>query len=469
MSWKTIFSSIIILVLFLSETSFLYGYIGDGKGIVINEVQPEGDGSPSNPDWVELYNKATQPVDIAYWIINNQNDTDWDNVDNNLITWKNGSTYNDTSYPHCENMGGTDCLYMIPYDPSTLNDSDPNNDYTLYVQPGCYVVIYNTSGTNDYSCAGDNEIKLYMGLDNKDVFVQNGDDVSLIPYFYYVAYDNNGNPTEKGYIWLVMDYFGWNPGNVSTYNPHPNHCGAISNGSFYEYPTFGGHFDTYADIQNQCDINYLYYYYGIYTLPFNFPVSYSTKAMNPSTLTLHSSYGRVPNGYDSDSTDDFQVVADTPGTTDVDVVYFIAKRTGNKVIVRWKSGMENEIISYNLLGEGRNGSYVRLNKKPIYSKGDSSSYSWIGSCSCNKIMLEVVEYGNHLLHIGPIEVNGKGIIPEKPSSMPDNLLIANGDRGNNLSSGCSSGNNIDLWIWIVLIIIVFKLPIVRKYTVKHRS
>ncbi len=462
---KRFFKFIIILILVapIGPAAVLQAYIGDGNGVVINEVQPEGDGSAASPDWVELYNKATQPVNIAYWIINNQNDVDWDSVDNNLITWKNGSTYTDTSYPHCENQGGTDCLYMIPYDPATLTDSDPNNDYTLYVDPGCYVVIYNTSGTNDYSCSGDNEIKLYMGLDNKDVLVQDGDDVSLIPVFYYKAYDNNGNETEEGYIWLVMDYFAWNPGSVSTYNQHPDHCGAISNGVFYEYPTFGGHFDTYTDIRTQCDINWLYYYYGVYNLPYNFPVDFSSKTMNPSTLVLSSSYGRVPNGYDSDSADDFQVVEDTPGTTDVDVLFFSASRVNGKVVVTWKTGFENGVIGYNIFGGDSTSDLRKLNRKMIYSRGDNSTYTWTGSCNCKYVMLEVVEYGNHHLHMKPVEIGGE-VNSENTTggagyTAPAILKIGEGE--NNVS-GCSAGNIYDLWAILLLLGMFTKLYIRRR-------
>ncbi len=430
----------------------LYSYIGDGKGIVINEVQPKGDGTTSNPDWVELYNKATQPVDIAYWILNNQNDTDWDNVDNNLIIWKNGESYNDTSYPHCHNSipSGNDCLYMIPYDPATTTDTDCSNDYTLYVDPGCYVVIYSTSGNNDYSCDGDNVIRLYMGYDNQDVFIQDGDDVSLIPYFFYRAYDNNGNKTEEGYIWLVMDYVGWDPSNGNgNYNEHPNHCGAISNGTFYEYPTFGGHFETNGDISDQCDINILYYYLGIYHIPFNFSSDFSTHYMDPLTSPLHSSYSRVPNGTDSDSTSDWAVVSDTPGTTDVKMSNVSMKVIDGKTIFQWRVLFETGIIGYNVFG-GVDGKFIKLNRKIIYAKGDGTTYSFTYNGVVKDINLQVIEYGDHSYFIGPYSVNSSEKVKtygEEP--VIPKFLIAG--ESSPKSEGCSEGGGYPE-IWVILLL-----------------
>ena len=435
---------IILSSLYLLYPIKLLSYID--SGIVINEVQPKGDGSPQNPDWIELYNKATQPVNIAYWIITNQNDEDWDDVDNNLITWKNGQDYNDTSYPVCRNFGGSDCLYMIPYDPATTSDSDPENDYTLLVDPDCYVVIYNTSGNNDYSCDGDGVIRLYMGMDNQDILVEDGDDVSLIQWFYYEAYDDSGNPTEKGYIWLVVDYFDWNPGNVSTYNEHPNHCGAIKNGIFYEYPDFAAHFDTWGDVSDQCDINWLYYYYGIYYLPYNFPVSYSSHKMDPDTDELHSSYGRVPNGYDSDQTSDWQVVEETPGTTDVEIEYMKAYYKDGVTIIKWRSAHEVGVVGYNVYG-GTYGKFHRLNREIIYSKGDNSTYSFTYEGKVEIVRLEIVEYGNHSYFFKPLRVIDEAINSDK-NYQPERLIPCATDSSK--SPGCSEGGADSPEIFLIL-------------------
>ena len=451
----------IIIVNFYALPSNVYSYIGNG--IVINEVQPEGDGSVTNPDWVELYNNSDSTIDIGSWILNNKN---LDRIDNNLIVKKNGADYNDTSYPVCKNEGGRDCLYYIPYDPDTLNDSDSSNDYTLNVSSGCYVLIYNTSGTNDYSCDDDNVISLYMGLDNSDIFVQDGDDVEIVPYFYYRAFDDDYNITEEGFIWLVEDYFAWEVGNNSKYQQHPKHCGRIKDGVFDEYPSFLFHYESDDDIDNQCSRKASFYRRRGYSVPFSIPVEFSTKKMDPTALLLHSSYSRVSNGVDNDLIDDFVVAEDTPGTTALKLSMFKAERDSDGINVNWMSLWEVGVIGFNIYGSVDGKLYEKLNNKIINSKGDMSYYRFkADNMKIKFVKLQIVEYGNHIYFVSSIEVDAVSTNHINNSNVKNgDILLVSHNNSIGTSSGCSSTGYMNFWFLILVFPFIIKFIIVKRET-----
>ncbi|GEM_PF-4245500 len=417
-----------------------WGYIG--SGIVINEVQPGGDGSASSPDWIELYNNSDQTINIWDWIISSQNNNTWDQANYRAPNCSDATPTSPGNY--------TDCDYRIP--------SDPNLTDELDVAPGCYVVIYNTNGTDDYSCDGDNKIVLYMNREGDDIWSSVADDVILAArYGKGTAVYNTYGTT----LYLVTDYVAWDTGFGSP-DPHPTKCGSYANES---YPNFKVYASDDTDVANQCSDAT-----SVSDIPYMFAQDDSSRSMSPITQSLGSTYSRVPNGTDTDSSSDFTVADDSPGTTANFLEYFrVIPQNQETLLVTWKTGFEKDVRGFNILeSTSASGKFTKRNGTLIKSKGIHSTYTIllrvITPAPQLFYKLEVVRSNGKSEYYGPVEVSLSGNQVGNNSGAGTSPLVEN-SSGPHESSGCShvpAGSLIGLILIAGLILIPFKRLLRKK-------
>lgn len=427
-----------LLILFLLLPVSGWGYIG--HGIVINEVQPGGDGSSSSPDWVELYNNTTDStINIWDWIISDQDSVAWDDVDPSAPNCSDATASAPGNY--------TDCDYRIP--------SDPNLTDELDVTPGCYVVIYNISGTNDYSCDGDNEIVLYMNRDGDDIWSSTADDVILAQRY------GQGTDVYNTYgttLYLVTDYIAWDTGFGSP-DPHPTKCGSNANESYANFKVYASDDN---DVANQCSDAT-----SLSDIPLVFAQDDSSKSMSPITQSLGSTYSRVPNGEDSDSTDDFTVADDTPGTTAELIEYFrIQQRSRDYLVFSWRTGFEKDIKGFNILeATSPDGPYEKRNGATITAHGIHSDYTIVlrilNHAPVLYYKLGIIGSNGHNQYFGPIAVklSDEGNV----ASTSTQKLLPTEQSGSSSSSGCSHAPVGSLALIFGLVgLFLFSMLIVRR-------
>ncbi len=419
----------------------VWGYIG--SGIVINEVQPSGDGSSSSPDWIELYNNSDSTINIWDWIISDQDTVAWDDVDPTAPNCSDATASAPGNY--------TDCDYRIP--------SDPNLTDELDVAPGCYVVIYNTSGTNDYSCSGDNKIVLYMNRDGDDIWSSVADDVILVQRFGQgtAVYNTYGTT-----LYLETDYVAWDTG-FGAPDPHPTKCGSNSNQS---YPDFKVYASDDTDAQNQCSDAT-----SLADIPYVFPENDSSRAMAPITQSLSSTYSRNPNGTDTDSASDFVVATDTPGTTVKLIEQFsVIPKGSDTLLVKWQTGFEKELVGFNVLeSDSPDGRYIRRNAVTIKAKGIHSTYTIIlrvlNPAPVLYYKLEVVKANGKSEFFGPVAVSFSGSGKSNTNISGNTNLTPSAGKVEGETSGCSHypiEGVVLLFFMVGLFLLVYRFVINRR-------
>ncbi len=427
----------LIVLLYLFPV-YVWGYIG--SGIVINEVQPSGDGSSASPDWIELYNNSSSTINIWDWIISDQDTVAWDSVDPTSPNCSNATATAPGNY--------TDCDYRIP--------SDPNLTDELDVDPGCYVVIYNISGTNDYSCSGDNKIELYMGRDGDDIWSSVADDVILVQRFGQgtAVYNTYGTT-----LYLTTDYVAWDSG-FGTPDPHPTKCGSNANET---YPDFKVYASDDTDAQNQCSDAT-----SLADIPYVFAEDDSSRAMAPITDSLSSTYSRNPNGTDTDSTSDFVVADDSPGTTAQFLEQFsVIPRDYDSLLVTWRTGFEENLLGFNIWeATSPDGEYHRRNAVTINAHGIHSSYSIILKVLDDSPVLyyklEAVKTDGSSEFFGPVSVQLIGY-GGGDTSLSGNLITTSDAGGD--SEGCSHYPFKGI---LLILVLVGSFGLVYKFVISKR-